>query len=76
MPKSCKLSKTCWPNKEPDLSAEPSAMIERRRNLPGILIGSIGPHDNILKLRPPMVFGREHADFFLGVLDDVLGTTE
>ena len=42
----------------------------------GILIGSIGPHDNILKLRPPMVFGREHADFFLGVLDDVLGTTE
>ena len=42
----------------------------------GILIGSIGPHDNILKLRPPMVFSREHADFFLGVLDDVLGTTE
>ena len=42
----------------------------------GILIGSIGPHDNILKLRPPIVFGREHADFFLGVLDDVLGTTE
>ena len=51
-------------------------MIERRRNLPGILIGSIGPHDNILKLRPPMVFSREHADFFLDVLDDVLGTTE
>ena len=42
----------------------------------GILIGSIGPHDNILKLRPPMVFSREHVDFFLGVLDDVLGTTE
>ncbi len=40
----------------------------------GILIGSIGPHDNILKLRPPMVFGREHADFFLDVLDGVLGT--
>ncbi len=42
----------------------------------GILIGSIGLHDNILKLRPPMVFGREHADFFLDVLDGVLGTTE
>ncbi len=56
------------------MSAEPSAMIERRRILPVILTGSIGPHDNILKLRPPMVFSREHADFFLDVLDDVLGT--
>lgn len=38
----------------------------------GILTGSIGPHDNILKLRPPMVFNRENADFFLGVLDEAL----
>jgi len=43
---------------------------------PGILAGSPGPHDNILKLRPPIVFSREPADFFLDVLDDVLGTTE
>ena len=42
----------------------------------GILTGSIGPHDNILKLRPPMVFSQENADFFLGILDDVLGTTD
>jgi len=42
----------------------------------GVLSGAIGPHDNILKLRPPMVFGQEHADFFLNVLDDVLGTAE
>ena len=40
----------------------------------GILTGSIGPHDNILKLRPAMVFSQENADFFLEVLDDVLGT--
>ena len=39
----------------------------------GILAGSIGLHDNILKLRPPMVFSPENADFFLGVLDEVLG---
>ena len=38
----------------------------------GILTGSIGPHDNILKLRPPMVFTREHADLFAGALDEVL----
>ena len=42
----------------------------------GILSGSIGLHDNILKLRPPMVFSQENADFFLGVLDDVLGHKE
>ena len=42
----------------------------------GILTGSIGPHDNILKLRPPMVFSRENADFFLGALDDVLATAQ
>ena len=42
----------------------------------GVLSGAIGPHDNILKLRPPMVFSRDNADFFLNVLDDVLGTTE
>lgn len=38
----------------------------------GVLTGSIGPHDNILKLRPPMVFSRENADHFLGILDQVL----
>jgi 4-aminobutyrate aminotransferase-like enzyme len=37
-----------------------------------VLAGRIGKDDNILKLRPPMVFAREHADHFLAVLDDVL----
>lgn len=45
----------------------------RRR---GVLTGSIGVHDNILKLRPPMVFSRENADFFLDILDEVLGTVQ
>ncbi len=38
----------------------------------GILTGSIGPGDNILKLRPPMVFSKENADYFLGIVDEVL----
>jgi 4-aminobutyrate aminotransferase-like enzyme len=41
----------------------------------GVLTGSIGPHDNILKLRPPMVFSRENADYFLGIVDGVLAGT-
>jgi 4-aminobutyrate aminotransferase-like enzyme len=38
----------------------------------GVLTGSIGPHDNILKLRPPMVLTAPDAEFFLGVFDEVL----
>ncbi|MBT8099574.1 MAG: aminotransferase class III-fold pyridoxal phosphate-dependent enzyme [Gammaproteobacteria bacterium] len=35
----------------------------------GILTNPIGKHGNILKLRPPMVFAREHADLFLATLE-------
>ena len=38
----------------------------------GILTNTIGPDENILKLRPPMVFSRENADFFLQQLKKVL----
>jgi 4-aminobutyrate aminotransferase-like enzyme/Ser/Thr protein kinase RdoA (MazF antagonist) len=39
----------------------------------GVLLGVTGPAGNVLKIRPPLVFGREHADLLLSVLDDVLG---
>jgi len=35
----------------------------------GLLTGSIGPNANILKLRCPMVFSRENADYALGTID-------
>jgi len=38
----------------------------------GVLTNIIGPDENILKLRPPMVFSRENADFFLQQLNKVL----
>lgn len=38
----------------------------------GVLIGRIGEHDNILKMRPAMVFGREHADILLNALNETL----
>jgi 4-aminobutyrate aminotransferase-like enzyme/Ser/Thr protein kinase RdoA (MazF antagonist) len=34
-----------------------------------VLIGSEGPGASVLKLRPPMSFGREHADLLLCALD-------
>jgi 4-aminobutyrate aminotransferase-like enzyme/Ser/Thr protein kinase RdoA (MazF antagonist) len=38
----------------------------------GILTGTTGPAGNVLKIRPPLVFQREHADLLLAVLDEVL----
>lgn len=39
----------------------------------GVLISRIGPHDNVLKLRPPLCFSRENADLMLRTLDACLG---
>ncbi len=36
----------------------------------GILMGTEGPHDNVLKMRPSMVFSRDNADHLLSVLND------
>ena len=59
-------------SKEPDPELTANVVNALRNH--GVLTGSIGVHDNILKLRPAMVFSRNNADFFLQVLDDVLST--
>ena len=38
----------------------------------GIITYPTGVHDNVLKIKPPMVFGRADADLYISVLDDVL----
>jgi 4-aminobutyrate aminotransferase-like enzyme len=38
----------------------------------GVLISRIGIHDNILKIRPPMVFSKQHADLLVETLDQVM----
>jgi 4-aminobutyrate aminotransferase-like enzyme len=60
-----------------DRSTKAPAKAEARRiiNLmreKGVLISTIGVHDSILKLRPPMPFQIEHADLLLHTLDEVL----
>lgn len=46
-------------------------VVEEMKNH-GVLIGRIGRRMNILKLRPPMPFGREHVDLAVGTLEKVL----
>ena len=44
-----------------------NAMRER-----GILLGTDGPHHNVLKIRPPMPFARDDAEVFITTLGEVL----
>lgn len=41
-----------------------------------ILISASGPHENMLKIRPPLPFTAHHADRLLSELDDVLTQTQ
>ena len=39
----------------------------------GILAGTDGPHHNVIKLRPPLIFTESDADLFNATLDVILG---
>ena len=41
----------------------------------GILLSKLGRHKNTLKIRPPMPFSVENADFLFDTLDEVLAET-
>jgi len=51
--------------------AETKVVVNAMRNK-GILMSNIGQHGNVLKLRPPLPFSEENADFLVSTLDDVL----
>jgi 4-aminobutyrate aminotransferase-like enzyme/Ser/Thr protein kinase RdoA (MazF antagonist) len=57
-------------SKEP-AAAEALAISEAMKDR-GVIAYPNGVHDNVLKIKPPMVFGREHVDLFAEALDAVL----
>ena len=48
-----------------------SYVVNRLRDC-GILAGTDGPHHNVIKLRPPLVFSEADADLFIQTLDAIL----
>jgi 4-aminobutyrate aminotransferase-like enzyme/Ser/Thr protein kinase RdoA (MazF antagonist) len=48
-----------------------SYVVNRLRDC-GILTGTDGPHHNVIKLRPPLVFSEADADLFLKTLAEIL----
>ena len=53
---------------------ETTYIVERMKGR-GILLSTEGPHHNVLKLKPPLVFRREHVDLFMAVFADILQDT-
>jgi 4-aminobutyrate aminotransferase-like enzyme len=42
----------------------------------GVIVFPNGIHDNVLKIKPPMVFDRSHVDIYVNTLDEVLSLPE
>jgi 4-aminobutyrate aminotransferase-like enzyme/Ser/Thr protein kinase RdoA (MazF antagonist) len=47
-------------------------LVNRLREEEGILISATGPHGDVLKIRPPLVFDRTHADLLTQGIDRAL----
>jgi 4-aminobutyrate aminotransferase-like enzyme len=58
------------PEAVPGLSAAVMAERLRRR---GVLVGTTGPGGHVLKIRPPLVWEREHVEVFLDAFASALG---
>lgn len=52
-------------------TSEASYVAERMKDL-GILVSTDGPFRNVLKIKPPLVFTKANADFFIATLDRIL----
>jgi 4-aminobutyrate aminotransferase-like enzyme/Ser/Thr protein kinase RdoA (MazF antagonist) len=52
-------------------AAEAAYVVDRLREL-GVLTGTDGPFQNVIKIRPPLCFSESDADLFVAVLDEVL----
>jgi 4-aminobutyrate aminotransferase-like enzyme/Ser/Thr protein kinase RdoA (MazF antagonist) len=53
-------------------ATEEAAYVANRLRERGVLTGTDGPFENVLKLRPPLVFSGDDARLFLAILDEVL----
>ena len=57
-------------NKEPDATL--ASDLSNRLKDKGFLVSYAGKFNNVLKIRPPLVFSHENADEFLGAFDECM----
>jgi 4-aminobutyrate aminotransferase-like enzyme len=53
-------------------NAELAARVADELREHGVLVGLTGKHEDVLKIRPPLVFGDEHAELLVSALDRAL----
>jgi 4-aminobutyrate aminotransferase-like enzyme/Ser/Thr protein kinase RdoA (MazF antagonist) len=53
-------------------AAEEADYVVNRLRDRGILAGTDGPHHNVIKLRPPLIFSESDADLFVATLESIL----
>jgi len=53
-------------------AARHASYVVNRLREEGILAGTDGPHHNVIKLRPPLIFSDGDADLFVRTLDGIL----
>jgi 4-aminobutyrate aminotransferase-like enzyme len=51
---------------------EAATKIRERLRADGVLLGVTGPHQNVIKVRPPLVFSRGDADRLIETLESAL----
>ena len=59
---------------ELDDSARAKAVVDAMRER-GVLIGRTGPNEDVLKIRPPLIFDDEHVAVLVAALDESLRST-
>ncbi len=52
-------------------TAEAKDLVNRAKAA-GVLLSTDGPDENVIKIKPPLCFGREHADILADTLDQLL----
>jgi 4-aminobutyrate aminotransferase-like enzyme/Ser/Thr protein kinase RdoA (MazF antagonist) len=53
-------------------SGELAARVAEELRDAGVLVGRTGKHGDVLKIRPPLVFGDEHGELLVTALDSIL----
>jgi 4-aminobutyrate aminotransferase-like enzyme len=59
-------------SKEPDAALALS--LSNRLKETGFLLSYSGKYNNVLKIRPPLVFSHDNADAFLAAFDECMGS--
>jgi 4-aminobutyrate aminotransferase-like enzyme len=57
-----------------DHPARAAAIVDAMRER-GVLIGRTGPNEDVLKIRPPLIFEGEHVEVLVAALDESLAAS-